>query len=60
VAQLKVVYSISTKSIVKIKIEPWGIVPTAEQPYPKVGGKYKVIDPPFLISGIPNCQPFIN
>ena len=46
--------------MLKNKLAFPGIGPLPLQPYPKEGGKYKLILPPFLIKGTPNCHPFIT
>ncbi len=44
----------------KISIELPGILLLPLAPYPKEGGRYRVIFPPLAISGMPTCQPGIS
>ena len=46
--------------MVKSRIEFAGILPLALAPYPREGGRYKLIVPPAFAKGIPSCQPAIN
>ncbi len=46
--------------MVNIRFDPGGIDPVGLHPYPKDGGMYKFIEPPFCIKGNPLRQPNIR